>query len=487
MVTVEDWTAVRDALQQYLATAQDHSGPVIQQPPIAELASSLAVDEWILRGELRGSALAQFLRTYLGASTRLHHAGYMAHQVAIPEPLAAVGALVEAITNNVGNLYEMGPAATTIEFALLNWMLRKVGWKAMPAPGVASHGEDARIIGGGTFTNGGSLANLTALFAARSRVSPHAWRAGIPHHLVVIVPESAHYSIARAVDLLGLGQDSMVAPPTTPDGRIRPDALGPLIQELWCQGREILAVVATAGATGSGLFDDLEAIGSVCQETATWLHVDGAHGASALLSDVHRHLLAGVVRADSLTWDAHKMLRTPALCTALLVRDHRVLDAAFHQDASYLFHDKDQPGVDFLHRTLECTRSGVGLRLFLALAAHGERGIAGYIDRQVALAKEAGAYLASTPGITLAVEPEFNIVCFRVEGNDGLQLEIRRRLLVHGDHYVTTTRLRGQRWLRLALMSPATEIDDIRRLVIECLEHRSAILTDETVALVDVR
>jgi L-2,4-diaminobutyrate decarboxylase len=157
------------------------------------------------------------------------------------------------------------------------------------------------------------------------------------------------------------------------------------------------------------------------------------------------------------------------------VRDHRHMDDAFHQEASYLFHDKDQPGVDLIHRTVECTKGAIGLRAFLVIAAEGEQALARYIEHQVDLAKEAARYIAALPGFELAIEPPFNIVCFRVEGSDELQLEIRKRLLGEGDFYITTTNFRQRRWLRLTLMNPGTELDDIRGLVRAIRSHRDAL------------
>jgi L-2,4-diaminobutyrate decarboxylase len=210
----------------------------------------------------------------------------------------------------------------------------------------------------------------------------------------------------------------------------------------------------------------LDAIGDFCREENLWLHVDGAHGASALLSDRHRHLLKGVEKADSLVWDAHKLMRTPTLCAAVLVRDHRALDSAFQQEASYIFHEKEQPGFDFIHRTVECTKAGLGLRLFLALAALGERGMAQYIERQFDLARQAYQYIEALPDLG-AVEPQANILCFRIEGSDQLQLAIRDRLIAQGNFYLSTTSFQGQRYLRAALMNPETGMEDIKQLIAE--------------------
>jgi L-2,4-diaminobutyrate decarboxylase len=209
----------------------------------------------------------------------------------------------------------------------------------------------------------------------------------------------------------------------------------------------------------------LREIGHFCRAEGLWLHVDGAHGASALLSDRLRPLLAGVELGDSLVWDAHKMLRAPTLCAAVLVRDSRTLDQAFQQEASYLFHEKEQPGLDFIHRTVECTKAGLGLRLFMVLAAMGEAGLAHYVERQYDLAAEAYAYLQAQPDFECAVKPQANILCFRIRGSDELQLALREQLLGEGDFYITTSDFNGRRYLRLSFMNPDTTLAEVERLV----------------------
>jgi L-2,4-diaminobutyrate decarboxylase len=473
-----DARAAVEALREYHEHAASRSGPVIRQPPLRDLAQELELVELIAGGGLQGERLREFLDRYLAATTRLHHPGYLAHQVAVPHPSGAIGALVDAFTNNAMAIYEMGPAAAAIEFVVVNWMLGKVGFAPAPLPpATAAPGSH----GGGVLTHGGSAANLTALLAARSRADPDAWSAGARRDLVLVAPAAAHYSIARTAGILGMGQRAVRAAPTDEDGRLVPDRLPAVLRALADEGLGVLAVVADACSTAAGLYDPLREVAAFCAENGLWLHVDGAHGASALLSERLKGRLDGIDRADSVVWDAHKMLRAPTLCAAVLLRDHRDLDRAFQQEASYLFHEKDQPGFDFIHRTLECTKAGLGLRLFMVLASEGEGALARYVERQVELAAAAADRLRREPGFEVAVAPESNIVCFRVldeevggepggDGEDALQLELRRRLLERGRHYVSTTEFRGKRWLRLAIMNPETDLGDVERLVEELRE-----------------
>jgi L-2,4-diaminobutyrate decarboxylase len=314
-------------------------------------------------------------------------------------------------------------------------------------------------------THGGSLANLTALIAARKRIAPNIWQEGNPNDLALLAPAECHYSIARAAGILGIGRNAIYQLDVDKRGIVIPDRLPAAYKYLKNDGKRAIALIANACSTSVGLYDPLQEIGKFCQERNLWFHVDGAHGATALVSDKHRRLLKGVDLADSLIWDAHKLMRTPVLCAALLVRDHRALDGAFEQEASYIFHDKEQPGVDFIHRTVECTKAGLGLKLFFVLAALGEQGVAEYVDRQFLLTIQAYDYIQGLSDYECAVKPQSNILCFRIKGDDTLQLKLRDKLIAQGDYYLSTTSFNHKRYLRLVFMHPKTTMDDVKRLV----------------------
>lgn len=479
MTFLEACRVAAEALQSFADCSHARGAPVIHQTPMAAVARKLDLQRLICEGGLGGPEFGEFLTTYLELSTRLHHPGYMAHQVAVPHPLSAIASLIDGFSNNAMAIYEMGPAAATVEFAVLNWMLGKVGWQPAPLPGAGNatgcdggHGGH----GGGVLTHGGSLANLTALLAARARVAPGAWEEGTPGNLVIVASEGCHYSIPRAAGVLGLGERAVRYAASEADGRLDPRALESFITRLQREGSTILAVVANACSTAVGLYDPLREIARVCRTLGVWLHVDGAHGASALLSERRRGLVDGIELADSLVWDAHKMLRAPTVCAAVLVADHRTLDAAFRENASYLFHDKEQPGFDFIHRTVECTKAALGLRVFFALAAEGEQGLAAYIDRQSDLALAVAELLSAEPDVEVAVVPQSNIVCFRIDGSDELQLQVRKWLTEAGNSYISTAEFRGRRWLRVSLMNPHTELQDIRCMLQEIRQSKVALV-----------
>jgi L-2,4-diaminobutyrate decarboxylase len=270
--------------------------------------------------------------------------------------------------------------------------------------------------------------------------------------------------VARSVAIAGLGQAAFIPIETDELERIRPERLDDALQRARDAGRRPIALVADACATGTGLYDDLTAIAAFAREHDLWLHVDGAHGASALLSPRHRHLLDGIEQADSVVWDAHKMLRTSALCASVLVRRARDLPGAFQQEASYLFYEVDA-SPDIIDRAIECTKAPLGVKLFLNLAWRGEAGLGDYVADTYDRAQRFQDVIAARSGFEVPYRPESNILCFRYGTDSQAQLEIRERLIESGEFHLSSVELGGNRYLRIVVMSPSTDEAAIERLL----------------------
>ena len=161
----------------------------------------------------------------------------------------------------------------------------------------------------------------------------------------MFVSSQGHYSIGRAAQILGWGKGGAVPVPVDAHYRLRPEALLQCLRSAEAEGRRVIAVAASACSTATGAFDPLPEIAAFCKEHSLWLHVDGAHGASALFSTRYRGLCRGIEHADSVVWDAHKMLLLPALVTAVIFRDGAHSYAAFAQEASYLFGSSPDNGA----------------------------------------------------------------------------------------------------------------------------------------------
>ena len=445
----EKWIAEIAALAaDSVSRAHHRDGKVLVQKSIPEIAKELDFERLIAAGH---GDLAALTRVILANSNHLHDPRYMGHQVAVPMLPSAIADMLAGVLNNGMAVYEMGPAATTIERGIIRWMLRNVdaGWESS---------------GDGVLTHGGSLANLSCLLAARCKVIPESWSTGVPAGYVLLASEASHYSISRAAAILGFGANAVVKIPADREMRINARDLAETYLSVLKQGKRVFAVVVNAGATPTGIFDPLRPISEFCRNEKIWLHVDGAHGASALVSPRYRELLDGVALADSIAWDTHKMLGTSTLCAAALVRDKSVLAGSYAQHAPYLFTDADKPGEDLSKLTFECTKSPLGLKLFFNLAVLGEKGMAAHVERLFDNTQRFYEIIKARKGFQTIHAPQSNILCFRYGSDSLLQDRIRQQLVLNGDYYITRTTLHGESYLRTVFMNPFTTVDDVTGL-----------------------
>ena len=439
------------AVARYVGESQAGDVRIVSPPPLPELVEELDLRGLIRRGGLDAESFEPWLGRVLENSTRLHHPGQIAHQVGAPDVPAALADLVHGAINQPMSIYEMGPAAHVAETVVVEWMCDQIGWE----PGA-----------GGVLTHGGSLANFTALLAARAAAAPDAWTDGVDGKLAVLAPPSSHYSVRRSVAMLGLGERAVVDLEVDDLERIVPAALDEALERAQGAGRRPMALVAAAGATSTGLHDDLEAVGGFCREHGIWFHLDAAHGAPALLSPAHRHLLNGIELADSVVWDAHKMMRTSALAAAVLVREERRLEEAFRQKAAYLiYEDSEEAGPSLLERQVECTKAPLGLRIFMNLAFRGEEGIGRYVAEQYDKTLRFWALIGARPGFECLSRPESNILCFRYGRDSDLQVQLRERMLRDRRFHLSSTVVNGDRWLRMSVMAAATSEATIEELL----------------------
>ncbi len=456
---------VLEALRLYRKEGELGDSHCLMQKDPDVLAAEMGIAKWIREGGLNADNVDGFLTPYLENSQHIHHPGYIGHQVAVPHTGSAIADMIHGVINNPMAVYEMGPTASVIERVVVNWMLEKAGWFHGPIDGFEQNPEN----GAGVLTHGGSLANLTAVLAARAHAFPNSWREGTPQNLGVIAPAATHYSLARAVSIAGLGQDAMCYAPVNTLDVLQPEHLEATYRTAIDAGKQVFMVSANACTTATGLYDPIDEVADFCASHNLWFHVDGAHGGSALLSAKERPLMKGVSRADSLTWDAHKMMRTSALCAAILFKDQGSMASTFHQDASYIFYGEDQIGFDVGPYAVECTKSALGAKLFWVLAIEGEAGMGTFIEKQYEDTRKFYALIDAQDDFTCPYRPEANILCFKYDGVDGnaAQLALRENLLARGNFYVTTAEINGVRYLRLSVMNPLTTLDTVQNLLDE--------------------
>ena len=407
-------------------------------------------------------------RVMLDRGLNLHDPRYIGHQVPAPSPIAGLFDAIGAITNQVMAIYEMGPWATAVEEAVIERLGLRIGWSEGTFSGLTTHG--------------GSLANLTALLTARNVRLKGSWEIGVSQHdsdkpPVIVVHQDAHYSVSRAVAVLGLGTGQVLKVGLDDRCRMDPDRLDETLRLLRSRNQPIVAVVACACATPIGAFDPLADIADVCHRHEVWLHVDAAHGGSAIFSDKYKHLVQGLDRADSVVWDAHKMMFVPALCAFLLYRDREHRFEAFRQEAPYLF-DPSAPGLveyDAGLKNIECTKRATAYGVWGLWALFGPELFSDMVDVTFDLGRVFYEKLEEASDFESLHQPECNIVAFRhlpqkligqlPECIGRFQLSLRRHLIESGEFYIVSTQFDGVGALRVAIMNPLTTADHLDQLL----------------------
>ena len=392
----------------------------------------------------------------LACGHNLHDPRYIGHQVPAPVPLAGLFDALGAITNQVMAVYEMGPWATAVERAVIEQLGQLIGWPAGSFAGLATHG--------------GSLANLTALLTARNVLLQNCWEDGLARDRsqVLVVHADVHYCVTRAAGILGLGTRQVLRAALDGQRRIDVDRLDQQLAELRRGGTQPLAVVACACSTPIGAFDRLPEIAEVCRRHEVWMHVDAAHGGAVCFSERHRHLVDGLQEADSLVWDAHKMLFVPALCAFVFYRDRSHRFQTFRQDAPYLF-DPSAPGLadfDSGLLTVECTKRAAVYGLWGTWAVFGRQLFADMVDVTFHTARRLYDLLEEAADFETCHEPQCNIVVFRhvpqqlrtasPERIGQFQQLLRRRLIQSGEFYIVQNMLDGVGALRVSVCNPLT-------------------------------
>ena len=407
----------------------------------------------------------ELFKAIIDNSIHIHHPKYMGHQLCPPAPISALTGLLGELVNNGMAIYEMGAAATAIEKVIIDLLAKKIGYD-----------DD----GDGYITSGGTIGNLTAMLAARQNaVDSDIWEHGLTENLGVMVSSEAHYSVDRALRIMGFGSKGIIKVPVGDDFSIRTDLLDKYYQQASDDGVKVIAVVGCAPSTSTGMYDNLEAIATFCKHKELWFHVDGAHGGGAIFSKKYKHLLSGIEKADSVVIDGHKMLMTPALLTFVMFKKSEVSYSTFSQKAQYLWEkNQDEEWFNMARRTIECTKLMMSIKFYAILMVHGEEVFDQSVTHLYDLGKEFAKKINERNNFELALEPDSNIVCFRfikpgVTGVDvdNLNSKIRSKLLKDGEFYIVQTILNDMVYLRTTLINPTTNsqildelFDEIERI-----------------------
>ena len=442
-----------DLLADYLEASQNQT--LTSVIPYQEPDETLAF--WQADYEQGAGDLNDFFKQTIEKSTHLHHPRYMGHQVTPPLPITAIASMLSSLLNNGMAVYEMGLVSNPLERILSELLARRIGFDKNAS---------------GLLTSGGTLANLTALLAARA-TKTDVWEDGNAEKLAVMVSEEAHYCVDRAARIMGMGSEGIIKVPTNDKLQIRTDLLEKYYQEATKKGFKVICIVGSACSTSTGSYDNLEEIAVFSQKYNLWFHADGAHGGAVVFSEKYKHKVKGIEQADSVVIDWHKMLMTPALATALIFKRDEDAFKTFQQKAQYLW--ANQHSKDWFNsgkRTFECTKLMMSVKIYSILKAHSEQIFGENVDYLYDLGRTFAEMVKSRPNFELAIEPESNIVCFRLNNTTSKDLNefnssIRKQLLQDGKFYIVQTSLGENIYLRVSLMNPLTTENDLNALLDE--------------------
>jgi aromatic-L-amino-acid decarboxylase len=405
-------------------------------------------------GEDLSAILDQLTNDVLPYRSRIDHPRYLAYVPGDGTWPGALGDLIASTYNiDVGNWMESaGPSQ--LELLVLRWFADWIGY-----PDTAS----------GVLVSGGSAANLTALACARESLV-----GAMSDDLVVYVSDQGHSSLARAARLLGFRPQQVRVLPVDDRFRMRVEALSAAITADIAAGRRPLAVLAVAGTTNTGAVDDLREIAHVCRLHGAWLHVDGAYGGFAAITERGKARLAGLELADSVTLDPHKWLYQPFECGAVLVREGHLLREAFEIHPDYLQDSMVvNTEVNLADHGLQLTRMSRALKVWLSIRFFGLNAFAAAVNRAMDLAEHAQRYIESSDELELMSPAALGIVSFRrhpAGEDDEDRLEDLNAALVglladSGTGLLSSTRLGGRYALRACILNHGTTASDVEEVL----------------------
>jgi glutamate/tyrosine decarboxylase-like PLP-dependent enzyme len=403
------------------------------------------------------SVLLEQLQLLLSASMNAAHPGYLGHMDSMPTTMSVLGDGVAAALNNNMLSVEMSPVFSRLEPLLLQQFAARFGL-----------GPES----GGQLLSGGSLANLQALAVARNQKfqCQQTGVVGLEKQPVLFASEMAHTSLQKAAMLLGLGTAAVIPVPTNAHAQMSALALNRLIEKATSAGQAPFCVVATAGTTITGNVDPLAEIHQVAHAHQLWFHVDASYGGALLFSPQYRHKLAGIERADSITFNPQKWLYVAKTSVMLLFRNMQQLRSQFQIAAPYMHNAEDWVNLGEL--SVQGTRHVDVLKLWLSLQHLGQQGYARLIQHSYQLTDVLVQEIKSRPYLELASQPELNIICFRgvppeIPASQWNQwnTDLQAYLLQTGNLFVSLPLYRGERWLKAVLLNPYTEPSHLLNLI----------------------
>lgn len=406
------------------------------------------------QGRPLNAVIDEMIETVYANQAIMQHPRFFAFVPSPASPLSWIGDVLTNSYNPHAGTWLESSSASCLEQETIKWLCQQAGYPKTS---------------GGLFVSGGSIANLTALVAARhAKLTEDEYADGVAY-----LSEQTHFSAAKALRIMGLHSKQIRIIPCDDQFRMDTKHLEKEISRDIAAGKKPFLVAATAGTTNAGCIDPLHQIADICERYKLWFHVDGAYGASVLVSKEYRHLLDGISRADSITWDAHKWLFQTYGCSVALFKDRNHLVECFSSNPEYLKDAVAEDGeINYWEWGIELTRPARSLKLWLTLQTLGTAKLSDMVTKGLKLAERAEDMIREQPDWEIVTPAQLAVVNFRyapkgfsAQQCDDLNARISHKMMEDGFACVLTTNLKGRTVLRICSIHPETTEDDMRNTV----------------------
>ena len=380
----------------------------------------------------------------------------------VPGPSNYISAMADSLASGF-NIFSGGwaasPAAAEMEIVTMNWLLKMYGFPV--------------IKGGGIFTSGGSMANLTAIITARKVKCGDDFSKA-----VIYLSDQAHSSNIKAIRVAGFSKEQIRIIPTDSEFKFSINKLKNAIAKDSLEGLYPFCLIATAGTTNTGTVDQLSELAAICKKEKIWFHIDGAYGGAAILADDGKQLLKGIEKADSITVDPHKWFYQPYEIGCLLVRNHKWLKGTFTEKPEYLRDIEGNPSeINFYDHGIELTRRFRALKFYMSIKTFGLKAFRKAINYNIKLAEETESFLRTSSNWEIISPATLAVINFRYNpiGNgltekklDALNQYISAQVVASQKALLVTTVLNKQVVLRMCLINPRTTLNDVKETIALC-------------------
>ncbi|WP_425658489.1 pyridoxal phosphate-dependent decarboxylase family protein [Tenacibaculum ascidiaceicola] len=391
----------------------------------------------------------------------------------VPGPSNFISTMADSLATGF-NIFSGGwmvsPAAAELEIVTMNWLLKMYNFPVEK--------------GGGIFTSGGSMANLTALVTARRLKCGDDFSKA-----VIYLSDQAHSSNIKAIRVLGFKKEQIRILPTDLEFRISINKLKNAIAKDRLEGLQPFCYIASAGTTNTGTVDPLDEIADICEEEDLWFHIDGAYGGAAILAEKGAKALRGIERADSLTVDPHKWFYQPYEIGCLLVKDASWLSGTFSEKPEYLRDiEGNESEINFYDYGIQLTRRFRALKFYMSIKTYGLDAFKEAVTYNIQLADDVEKMLRKSrnweiisPATLAVINFRYNPIGLNLDEKeiDELNQKISQKIMESREAFLVTTILNKQVVLRMCLINPKTTMDDIKETLELCHQFGEEILKEK--------